>query len=313
MRIAQRPRAFTLIELLVVVAIIALLVAVLLPNLAAAREQGRRTKCLANLNQIGLAMSMYFNDNRNWFPFEKRNWPQNGTPGAGWPLSAFHYGGHPGRPTIGDQGSATFDFPYLRDTFRGRPFNPYMYDNLYDRLEQPSEAGKAEFEERRRAMTVYRCPSDTGPQANNSNYVDSGAYVPTFDLHGASYDINYHFVWLWAAGSNTLGAPHTAYGSPRKFYIERANKFLNQQRNHNISRFIILYEDPFDAAQYKLQNRIGWHRQRNRHTFLFLDAHAAYRYTDTTKGNNGAGWKTSSGAWYNNPADPDYQFRKLEP
>lgn len=50
MRIAQRPRAFTLIELLVVVAIIALLVAVLLPNLAAAREQGRRTKCLANLN-----------------------------------------------------------------------------------------------------------------------------------------------------------------------------------------------------------------------------------------------------------------------
>ena len=54
-----RRRAFTLIELLVVVAIIALLVAILLPSLAAAREQGKRVACSANLKGIGSAVRIF--------------------------------------------------------------------------------------------------------------------------------------------------------------------------------------------------------------------------------------------------------------
>ncbi len=62
-----RAQGFTLIELLVVVAIIAVLIAILLPSLAKARASGYRAKCLSNMRSLETAHCMYMDDNQGQF------------------------------------------------------------------------------------------------------------------------------------------------------------------------------------------------------------------------------------------------------
>jgi len=64
----MKRRGFTLIELLVVVAIIALLIAILLPSLGKARELSNRSVCAANLKGIVQSMNVYGNDSQDAYP-----------------------------------------------------------------------------------------------------------------------------------------------------------------------------------------------------------------------------------------------------
>ena len=61
------PRAFTLVELLVVIAVIALLMAILLPALGRAKRMARNTICQSNLKQWGLMYAMYCDNNNGYF------------------------------------------------------------------------------------------------------------------------------------------------------------------------------------------------------------------------------------------------------
>ncbi|HEV8606255.1 MAG TPA: prepilin-type N-terminal cleavage/methylation domain-containing protein [Tepidisphaeraceae bacterium] len=96
-------KGFTLIELVVVIAIIAMLIAILLPAIAGAKQRGQQVKCMAQLQQIGRALHMYANDNGGWLPEWSlyHTWPrgQSGdTPGAAWTEEMAKYLGPPDGP-----------------------------------------------------------------------------------------------------------------------------------------------------------------------------------------------------------------------
>lgn len=83
--------ALTLVEVLVVIAIIAFLVALLIPNLKSARQSAQRAMCLANLRQIGVAIHAYSLDNRGSIPFGPKAPPMSSAadfyPSTGAPTS----------------------------------------------------------------------------------------------------------------------------------------------------------------------------------------------------------------------------------
>lgn len=82
MRTKRNLSAFTLIELLIVITIIAILAAVLFPVFAQAKEAAKKTVCISNARQIGLALTIYLSDNDDTMPIF---YAYNSAPAAGQP------------------------------------------------------------------------------------------------------------------------------------------------------------------------------------------------------------------------------------
>ena len=64
----MKRKGFTLIELLTVIGIVSILAAMIFPVFQSVREAGRRTACLSNLRNLGMACSLYSQDNDDFYP-----------------------------------------------------------------------------------------------------------------------------------------------------------------------------------------------------------------------------------------------------
>ncbi len=179
---SMRRRGFTLIELLVVIAIIAVLIALLLPAVQAAREAARRTQCVNNLKQLGIAMHNY-HDTMGSFPI--------GRQGIHRPTGSTGYPGD----TTGTNHRRTWAFSILPYIEQGVVANTVNFSLAY------SVASHANDTALTTEIAGFLCPSDP-----NSGVVNAAAYK----FHLANYMVNWgntHYDQAGIATENPYTGP----------------------------------------------------------------------------------------------------------
>jgi prepilin-type N-terminal cleavage/methylation domain-containing protein/prepilin-type processing-associated H-X9-DG protein len=151
-----RQHAFTLVELLVVIAVIGVLVSLLLPAVQAAREAARRTQCVNNLKQLGIAFHTY-HDTFKQFPSAYISQP----------------GGPQEHPETLDAGPGwawgTLLLPFLEQTPLHDQMTPEM--PCWDAINAPHVAT---------TLDVFLCPSASGERGPFRVLDQSGNPLATF-------------------------------------------------------------------------------------------------------------------------------------
>lgn len=295
-----RP-GFTLIELLIVIAIIALLISILLPALQAARNEGTKTVCLANLKEIMNANNLYDADHGDirtvpWYYMRERNGQMRPAWGAAegfyadpTTVTPWVFGGF--RATRIEGNFATADSSIYPANFR--PLNKYVDPAAHCDQIDPNDRGKD-------VIKLYICPGD---RFNTTNFIGGQALFveeetrPAYENNGSSYTLNTR--WLQGYyGINFTGQIYNPAGQ-REAYGRIARSTVGGAA----SRFIQwdelgMYSSTQNAAEKPewsgaQPQRVGWHRKFSTWSAGFADGHAAHGYFDTRQvyGLGGSIWQ----------------------
>ncbi len=296
----RRHAAFTLIELLVVVAIIALLLSILLPSLTAAREQGKRAKCLASLKGLAIGTQTYSTEDKSEVILPQH--PIIGALGRSatglgggdmyWQMRMFNWylwGGRssqvpldgrlaaPGQQTL-SSGQAWFsreippgDVPvvqaFVDQSAETRPMNRYILSG---------GVGQADA----RKLDWFKCPSDNGfPNSVEVDDVPRSSFNrPLYDMMGNSYRMSLigyidATAGTWHYTSGAGGKKITTIRDTAKVVAFGEPRFFN-----------MIGRDQNPAPNEPSFDIVGWHKRRLYDNLVFCDGSA--RYTKAEKRDN---------------------------
>ncbi|TWT48594.1 DUF1559 domain-containing protein [Botrimarina hoheduenensis] len=182
---SRRPRGFTLVELLVVIAIIGILVALLLPAVQAAREAARRSQCVNNMKNVGLACINYHDTYGN-FPIsvyranEERDIANNyiGPPGGSLDRAS-------GGTGYTGAGWISQVLPYLEEQALYEQLKPGFDAGNFTAAGQGRGMGLRTIREAMgRQLNVLTCPSDESSRPSEEQWYFVGSLVATTSYKG---------------------------------------------------------------------------------------------------------------------------------
>lgn len=238
-------RAFTLVELLVVIAIIGLLVALLLPAIQSAREAARRTQCVNNLKQLGIALNNHVSA-REVFPPAAVSKP---------------YPGYPNHPQSFYRWSALAHLlPYMEaeslHALLDLSYPLYMPTAGYP-ISEPNKLGIS------KVLPEFLCLSDQGEpvrdQMGPTNYVvcsGSGAGGGTPFKTDGIFFVNSatRFANITDGSSNTIAVSESLLGVDTQ---RAGGVFVNQNPERNY-KFVLSFAGPPDLTDFRCNGSMSF-------------------------------------------------------
>jgi prepilin-type N-terminal cleavage/methylation domain-containing protein/prepilin-type processing-associated H-X9-DG protein len=248
-RPAHRRAAFTLVELLVVIGIIAILVGILMPALISARKASQTVQCGSNVRQIGMAVRLYLDQNKNRFP-------------------AYHPNGGLWR----DQSSGAMFLETDDRAYWGVVYLPFLLKSNPDYDKQVAQ-GAGATSGLAWARSLFQCPAsaitDTDPGWSENYTSDQGATFglnnlitgrKTTEFRNAAETIVAHDAWEHKLEGNAGGDWLMAYSigsGPGGIYLQRQSK--------NILQYAHIP-----------QARVEYYRHKRKCQVLWLDGHVSF-------------------------------------
>jgi len=203
----MNKRAFTLVELLIVIVIVALLAALLFPVFLSVRAKGRQTVCLSNMEQLGLAFSLYAHDNDDQFA----------------------YGGDPNdihsSPNVWVT-AAHGEFAVAATTLKPLPevLNPYIRNNQ-----------------------LWHCPSDTGFDYLDTSSTAISAHPSSYEQYGCSYYYRTTAAFKHKTFADLTGyddyPPYVAHGASEIDILNDGSGSWHGGVDETVWRYNVLYGD----------------------------------------------------------------------